>query len=112
MVLPVGPAMAETSNMYDNFTRCPTSSPAMNDPSSVGVVCASSVVRGGLLKIGNFQAPITAPLDTQFAMVYKEEELPGWMHREVHDHDRRYECDGHVFVDGRWGGLVCKKCGR
>jgi hypothetical protein len=44
--------------------------------------------------------------------VYKEEELPGWMHREVHDHDRRYECDGHVFVDGRWGGLVCKKCGR
>jgi hypothetical protein len=43
---------------------------------------------------------------------YKEDELPGWMQREVHDHDRRYECDGHVFVEGRWGGLVCKKCGR
>ncbi len=67
--------MAETSNMYENFTRCPTSSPAMNDPSSVGAVCASSVVRGGLLKIGNFQAPVTAPFDTQFALVYKEEEL-------------------------------------
>ena len=44
--------------------------------------------------------------------VYIEEDLPGWMHREVHDHDRRYECDGHVFVEGRWGGLVCTKCGR
>ncbi len=43
---------------------------------------------------------------------YKEDELPGWMQREVHDHDRRYECDGHVFVEGRWGGLICKKCGR
>jgi hypothetical protein len=34
------------------------------------------------------------------------------MHREVHDHDRRYDCDGHAFVDARWGGLACKKCGR
>jgi hypothetical protein len=42
----------------------------------------------------------------------KDDELAGWMHREVRDHDRRYECDGHVFVDGTWGGLVCKKCGR
>jgi hypothetical protein len=42
----------------------------------------------------------------------KDDGKPGWMHREVRDHDRRYECDGHVFVDGRWGGLACKKCGR
>ena len=44
--------------------------------------------------------------------VYIEEDLPGWMHREVQDHDRRYDCDGHVFVEGRWGGLTCTKCGR
>lgn len=41
-----------------------------------------------------------------------DDELPAWMYREVRDHDRRYECDGHFFVDGPWGGLVCKKCGR
>jgi hypothetical protein len=42
----------------------------------------------------------------------KDESLPGWMHWEIRDHNHRYECDGHIFVDGRWGGLVCKKCGR
>jgi hypothetical protein len=42
----------------------------------------------------------------------KDKNLPGWIHREIRDHNRRYECDGHIFVDGRWGGLVCKKCGR
>ena len=42
----------------------------------------------------------------------KDDRRPGWMHREVRDHDRRYECDGHIFVDGPWGGLVCEKCGR
>jgi len=42
----------------------------------------------------------------------KDDRQPGWMHREVRDHDRRYECDGHIFVDGPWGGLVCEKCGR
>ena len=42
----------------------------------------------------------------------KDDEPPEWMYREVRDHDRRYDCDGHIFVDGRWGGLVCKKCGR
>jgi hypothetical protein len=75
MVLSAAPAMAETSTMYDNFAGCPTSSPAMNDPSSTGVVCASSLVQGGLMKVGNFQAPITSPLHIQFAMVFKEEEL-------------------------------------
>ena len=42
----------------------------------------------------------------------KDDRQPGWMHREVRDHHRRYECDGHIFVDGPWGGLVCEKCGR
>jgi hypothetical protein len=42
----------------------------------------------------------------------KGDELPGWIHREVRDHDRRYECDGNIFVDGPWGGLVCQKCGQ
>jgi hypothetical protein len=42
----------------------------------------------------------------------KDDKLPGWVHRKIRDHDRRYDCDGHIFVDGTWGGLVCKKCGR
>jgi hypothetical protein len=42
----------------------------------------------------------------------KDDELPGWMYREVRDHNRRYDCDGKIFEDGPWGGLVCKKCGR
>lgn len=41
-----------------------------------------------------------------------DDKLPGWVHREIRDHDRRYDCDGHIFVDGTWSGLVCKKCGR
>jgi hypothetical protein len=44
--------------------------------------------------------------------IYKEEELPGWIRHEIHDHDRRYDCDGHVSVYGRWGGLICEKSGR
>jgi len=37
----------------------------------------------------------------------------GWMYWDVRDHDRRYDdCDGDTFVDGKLGGLVCKKCGR
>jgi hypothetical protein len=40
------------------------------------------------------------------------DDLPRWMYREVYDHHRRYDCDGHVFVDGFWGGLVCTRCGR
>jgi hypothetical protein len=75
MVLSVGSASAETSDLYDNFTRCPTSSPAMNDPTATGVVCASSIVRGGLLRVGNFQMPITSPVHTQFALVFKDENL-------------------------------------
>ena len=42
----------------------------------------------------------------------KDDELPRWICREIRDHDRRYDCDGHTFIDGLWGGLVCKKCGR
>ena len=42
----------------------------------------------------------------------KDDELPGWIYQEVRDHDHRYDCDGHIYIDGTWGGLVCKKCGR
>jgi hypothetical protein len=44
--------------------------------------------------------------------ILEEKNLPGWMQREIRDHDHRYVCDGHVFVDGPWGGLICEKCGR
>jgi hypothetical protein len=67
--------MAETTDMYDNFTRCPTSAPKMNDPANTGVICVSSIARGGSLKVGNFQAPISSPVHSQFAMVQKEEKL-------------------------------------
>jgi hypothetical protein len=40
------------------------------------------------------------------------DKLPEWMHREIGDHDRRYDCDGRIFVDGTGGGLVCQTCGR
>jgi hypothetical protein len=32
---------------------------------------------------------------------YKEKRMPGRMHREVHDHNNRYNCDGHIFVSGQ-----------
>jgi hypothetical protein len=41
-----------------------------------------------------------------------DDELPEWIYREVRDHDHRYDCGGHIFVDGPWGGLVCTRCGR
>lgn len=37
--------------------------------------------------------------------------VPGWMIAEIADHDARGDCDGHDYEYGRWGGLVCKKCG-
>ncbi len=30
----------------------------------------------------------------------QDDGLPGRLPRELRDHDRRYECDGHIFVDG------------
>lgn len=38
-------------------------------------------------------------------------DVPGWVRREVRDHDRS-GCDGKSFSTGQWGGLVCDKCGR
>lgn len=35
----------------------------------------------------------------------------GWVQSEVRDHDET-GCAGTDYVSGRWGGLVCKKCGR
>ncbi|HYG96534.1 MAG TPA: hypothetical protein VD741_05435 [Solirubrobacterales bacterium] len=64
--------MAVESDLYDNFTRCPTSSPAMNDPEADVAICMSALVRGGLLKVGNFQAPITSPAHIQMGLVSKE----------------------------------------
>jgi hypothetical protein len=37
--------------------------------------------------------------------------LFGWITAEVHAHDRT-GCTGTDFVSGRWGGLVCTKCGK
>lgn len=31
----------------------------------------------------------------------QDDGLPGWLPREVRDHDRRRECDGQIFVDGK-----------
>ncbi len=42
----------------------------------------------------------------------RDDELPEWMYREIRDHDRRYECDGDIFIDGPRGGLVCQICGQ
>lgn len=75
MLLSAGPAQAVSTDMYDNFTHCPTSSPAMNNPETAGVVCVSSIVRGGFLRVGAFQAPITSPIHAQFAMTIGEEGL-------------------------------------
>lgn len=38
-------------------------------------------------------------------------QVDGWVSREVRDHDRT-GCTGTEYEDGRWGGLVCKKCGK
>ena len=37
--------------------------------------------------------------------------LSGWEISEIRDHDKT-GCDGHDYDYGRWGGLVCKKCGK
>lgn len=75
MLLSAGTAQAVTTDIYDNFTRCPTSAPLMNDPAYEGVVCASTIVREGLVRVGNFQAPINSPVRSQFAMVVNEGKL-------------------------------------
>ncbi len=67
-------AMAVQTDMYANFTKCPTTAPAMNDPASSGVVCVSGLVRGGSLKVGNFQTAISSPMHLQFGLVSVGEE--------------------------------------
>ena len=75
LALSAASAQAVTTHMYDNFTTCPTTSPEMNEPTSEGVICVSTLVQGGLMRVGNFQASITSPLHVQFAGVEKEEKL-------------------------------------
>jgi hypothetical protein len=77
MVLSVQSAIAVPTNIYDNFTRCPTSSAAMNDPEGEFAACASAKVASGLLEVGNFQAPIASPAQFQFGMTtYQSEPQP------------------------------------
>lgn len=52
-----------------------------------------------------------AKIPQQYVKQHGDRE-PGWMYWEIRDHDRHYDCDGHIFVDAPWGGLVCKKCGQ
>jgi hypothetical protein len=62
------------------------------------------------LELANTAEIRAAKITQQY--VKHERGLPWWMQREVRDHDRRQECDGHIFVDGPEGGLVCTKCGQ
>lgn len=67
------PAGAVQTSMYDNVGKCPTSAPEMNDPETTGVVCASSLVRGGFMRVGNFQVALNSPLHLQFAFAAYED---------------------------------------
>jgi hypothetical protein len=75
----LGPATAaaKKSDVYDNFKRCPTGAPAMNNPELRGVVCVSNTVREGSFKAGNFQAAIASPANIQFAFTVKDGEEEG-----------------------------------
>jgi hypothetical protein len=70
----LGPAtaLAKKSDVYDNFKRCPTGAPEMNNPEMRGVVCVSNTVREGSFKAGNFQAAIASPANIQFAFTVKD----------------------------------------
>ncbi|HEX6667549.1 MAG TPA: hypothetical protein VF081_13250 [Solirubrobacterales bacterium] len=75
----LGPATAaaKKSDVYDNFKRCPTGAPEMNNPELRGVVCVSNTVREGSFKAGNFQAAIASPANIQFAFTVKNGEEEG-----------------------------------
>ncbi|HEX5608564.1 MAG TPA: hypothetical protein VFX45_00570 [Solirubrobacterales bacterium] len=64
--------MAKKSDVYDNFKRCPTSAPEMNDPAKRGVVCASNTVREGSFQVGNLRATLSSPANIQFAFTVEE----------------------------------------
>lgn len=59
-------ALAVQTNMYDAFSACPTSHPALNDPSQEAAVCAAATATGGSLQIGGQAIPLSR-LGLQFA---------------------------------------------
>ncbi|HEX5608560.1 MAG TPA: hypothetical protein VFX45_00550 [Solirubrobacterales bacterium] len=76
-------ASAVQSDIYDNHTKCPTGSAAMNDPGITGASCASALVKEGFLKVGNFAVPITTPMHLQFAFLIVEPKQEGESEHQV-----------------------------
>lgn len=68
-----GPAAAQKTEMYAAFSKCPTTSPVMNDPANIGSACLSAIVRNGSVRLGNVGAPLTSPMHLQVALVGREE---------------------------------------
>src|SRR6185312_5735369 len=61
-------ATAEESNIFVNFSKCPTSAPEMNDPAQTPpYACFSALMRSGAIKVGNIALPVTSPAHIQFA---------------------------------------------
>jgi hypothetical protein len=75
LVLSPQTALAVQSSVYENFTKCPTGAPAMNDPANEGAICVAGAVRHGSIRLGNFGVPINSPLRFQFALVGGGEEI-------------------------------------
>lgn len=50
-------------------------------------------------------------LGNLFYEVDDVDHLSGWELAEIRDHSKT-GCPGTEFVTGKWGGLVCTKCGR
>ena len=72
-LLAASPAGAVQTSMYDNVGKCPVGSAEMNDPAATGVACVSSLVRGGFMRVGNFQVALNSPLHLQFAFATYED---------------------------------------
>jgi hypothetical protein len=50
-------------------------------------------------------------LGNNFYEVDDEYHLSGWQLNEIRNHDAT-GCPGRDFVSGKWGGLVCTRCGK
>jgi len=62
-------ATAEESNIFANFSKCPTGAPEMNDPARTPPFfgCFSALMRSGAIKVGNIGLPISSLVHIQFA---------------------------------------------
>jgi hypothetical protein len=78
----LGPSLAEAepTSIYEEFTKCPTGAPEMNEPTRESAGCFSTTALHGTIKLGSLEVPLAGAIHIQFAVAGFDDEEVGLVH--------------------------------